>query len=203
LELQLSKSFGKGRAASGRRGRSIVGDAYHEAFHRLQEFLFPTEKAALKTPEAKEEMVALIKKGGGVYQPDMDIDEIQAEAFAVWALRRYEARTKGSAVQAVFSAIGELVNNVGAVVRAIRKKSPTVVDVFEDAWNGAVGDRSDKVLQKLGNPDLLRIAGEVDAQLARVRPDIAQRVRAEVDRRYAQVEADLDDWNNRNREGGC
>ena len=26
---------------------------------------------------------------------------------------------------------------------------------------------------------------------------------AEIDRRYAQVEAALDDWNNRNREGGC
>lgn len=202
LELQLSKSFGQGRSLQ-RRGRSMVGDAYHEAFHRLQEFLFPTEKAALETPEAKEEMVALIKKGGGNYEPGMDIMEIQAESFAVWSLRRYEARTKGSAVQRIFSAIGELVNNVGAVVRTIRKKSPTVLDVFEDAWSGAIGDRSEKVLQKLGNPDLLRIAGDVDAQLAKVRPDIAQRVQAEIDRRYAQVEAALDDWNNRNREGGC
>jgi hypothetical protein len=203
LELQLSKAFGQGRAASGRRGRSMVGDAYHESFHRLQEFLFPTEKAALETPEARGEMVALIKKGGGVYQPDMDIMEIQAEAFAVWALRRYEVRSKGSAVQAIFSAISELVNNVGAVVRVARQKAPTLIDVFEDAWNGGIGDRSDKVLQKLGNPDLLRVAGDVDAQLARIRPDLAQRVQAEIDRRYAQVEAGLDDWNNRNREEGC
>jgi hypothetical protein len=203
LELQLSKAFGRGRAASGRRGRSMVGDAYHESFHRLQEFLFPTEKAALETPEAKGEMVALIKKGGGIYQPDMDIMEIQAEAFAVWALRRYEVRSKGSAVQAIFSAISELVNNVGAVVRAVRQKTPTLIDVFEDAWNGGIGDRSDKVLQKLGNPDLLRVAGDVDAQLARIRPDLAQRVQAEIDRRYAQVEAGLDDWNNRNRQEGC
>jgi hypothetical protein len=203
LELQLSKAFGQGRAASGRRGRSMVGDAYHESFHRLQEFLFPTEKAALETPEARGEMVALIKKGGGVYQPDMDIMEIQAEAFAVWALRRYEVRSKGSAVQAIFSAISELVNNVGAVVRVARQKAPTLIDVFEDAWNGGIGDRSDKALQKLGNPDLLRVAGDVDAQLARIRPDLAQRVQAEIDRRYAQVEAGLDDWNNRNREEGC
>lgn len=203
LELQLSKAFGRGRVNAARRGRSMVGDAYHEAFHRLQEFLFPTEKAALETPQAKEEMVALIKKGGGVYQPDMDIMEIQAESFAVWSLRRYETRAKGSAVQQIFSAIGELVNNVGAVVRAIRKKSPTVIDVFEDAWNGTIGDRSDKVLQKLGNADLLRVAADVDETLARVRPDIAQRVQTEIDRRYAQVEAELEDWNNRNREGGC
>jgi hypothetical protein len=202
LELQLSKTFGRGRSLQ-RRGRSMVGDAYHEAFHRLQEFLFSSERAALETPQAKEEMVALIKKGNGTYQPDMDIAEIQAEAFAVWALRRYEVRSRGTAVQRIFSAIGEVVNAVGAVARIKLKKNPTVIDIFEDAWGGGIGDRSDRVLQKLGNADLLRAAADVDETLARLRPDIAQRVQAEIDRRYAQVEAALDDWNNRNREGGC
>ena len=203
LELQLSRAFGLGRSASGVRGRSMVGDAYHEAFHRLQEFLFPTEKAALGTPEAKAEMVALIQKGRGTYEPDMDIAEIQAEAFAVWSLRRYETRN-GSIVQQVFSQLSELVNAVGAAIRNIRGKAPTVVDIFEDAWGGrTITARAEKVLQGLPNSDLLRVAGDVDEQLNKLRPDIAQRVRAEIDRRYAQVEAGLDDWNNRNRQEGC
>jgi hypothetical protein len=203
LELQLSKAFGLGRSASGVRGRSMVGDAYHESFHRLQEFLFPSEKAVLETPEAKAEMVALIQKGRGTYEPGMDIAEIQAEAFAVWSLRRYEARN-GSIVQQVFSQLSELVNTVGAAIRNIRGKAPTVVDIFEDAWGGqTITARAEKVLQGLPNSDLLRVAGDVDEQLNKLRPDIAQRVRAEIDRRYAQVEAGLDDWNNRNRQEGC
>ena len=203
LELQLSRAFGLGRSASGVRGRSMVGDAYHESFHRLQEFLFPTEKAVLETPEAKAEMVALIQKGRGTYEPGMDIAEIQAEAFAVWSLRRYEARN-GSIVQQVFSQLSELVNTVGAAIRNIRGKAPTVVDIFEDAWGGrTITARAEKVLQGLPNSDLLRVAGDVDEQLNKLRPDIAQRVRAEIDRRYAQVEAGLDDWNNRNRQEGC
>ena len=201
LELQLSKSFGRGRSLQ-RRGRSMVGDAYHEAFHRLQEFLYPAEAKALGTPEAKAEMVDLIKKGGGTYEPGMDINEIQAESFAVWALRRYNAR-QGSTVQQLFSHMRELLNVVGAAVRMARKKSPTLIDVFEDAWAGGIGERSEQVLQKLPNSDLLRVAGDVDSYLNDIRPDIAQRVQAEIDRRYAQVQADLDDWNNRNREGGC
>lgn len=201
LELQLSKTFGRGRSLQ-RRGRSMVGDAYHEAFHRLQEFLYPAEAKALGTPEAKAEMVDLIQKGGGTYEPGMDISEIQAESFAVWALRRFKAR-QGSTVQRLFSHMGELLNVVGAAVRVVRKKSPTLIDVFEDAWAGGIGERSEQVLGKLPNADLLRVAGDVDSYLADVRPDIAQRVQAEVDRRYAQVEAALDDWNNRNREGGC
>ena len=181
----------------------MVGDAYHESFHRLQEFLFPTEKAVLETPEAKAEMVALIQKGRGTYEPGMDIAEIQAEAFAVWSLRRYEARN-GSIVQQVFSQLSELVNTVGAAIRNIRGKAPTVVDIFEDAWGGrTITARAEKVLQGLPNSDLLRVAGDVDEQLNKLRPDIAQRVRAEIDRRYAQVEAGLDDWNNRNRQEGC
>lgn len=203
LELQLSRAFGLGRSASGVRGRSMVGDAYHESFHRLQEFLFPSEKAVLETPEAKAEMVALIQKGRGTYEPGMDIAEIQAEAFAVWSLRRYEARN-GSIVQQVFSQLSELVNTVGAAIRNIRGKAPTVVDIFEDAWGGqTITARAEKVLQGLPNSDLLRVAADVDEQLNKLRPDIAQRVRAEIDRRYAQVEADLDDWNNRNRQEGC
>lgn len=151
----------------GRKPQSVQKTAYHESFHRLQEwYLSPQEFNVLQTvfsgPKAK--------LGSGV-DKSVSLNELQAEAFSNYAIARYEGRDP---VVGLMDAWGPTSKN--KVADRLIKKAASIFDklldfteraynfykgngwksvksIFEDAYQGRIGERGN-IFQNLSNRQL-------------------------------------------------
>jgi hypothetical protein len=174
--------------------------AFHEAFHSVQDWLFPREGLALRDPAALKEMEEAIKKYGGSWSKDMDPMEIQAEAFAVWANNR-SLKFQAGGIQAAFEQIKRFTNALGQKLRYILKKDPTYVDVFELAYRGDVGRR--RYITTLTDEQLQGLAKGLDDQMARDIPDLTDRIHSYLVAKKEESYVAIRDWETRSIKEGC
>ena len=174
--------------------------AFHEAFHSVQDWLFPREGEALMEPAALKEMEAMIKKHGGAWSKDMDAMEIQAEAFGVWANNR-KLKFENKGIQALFERTKQFINSLNQKLRYILKKDPTYVDVFELAYRGDVGRR--KYITELTDQQLQGLAKNLDDQMARNIPELTSRIHDYAVAKLDEADRRIQDWENRNNKEGC
>ena len=174
--------------------------AFHEAFHSVQDWLFPREGEALMEPAALKEMEAMIKKYGGAWSKDMDAMEIQAEAFGVWANNR-KLKFENKGIQSLFERTKQFINSLNQKLRYILKKDPTYVDVFELAYRGDVGRR--KYITELTDQQLQGLAKNLDDQMARNIPELTNRIHDYAVAKLDEADRRIQDWENRNNKEGC
>ena len=174
--------------------------AFHEAFHSVQNWLFPREGKALNDPAALKEMEAKIRQYGGAWTKDMDALEIQAEAFAVWANNR-KIKFEAGGVQSLFERMKQFTNTFNQKLRYILKKDPAYVDVFEMAYRGEIGRR--KYLNDLTGPQLDGLAKSLDAQMARNIPELTDRIYDYLQAKKAEANQRIRDWETKNNKEGC
>ena len=62
--------------------RPISHAAFHEAFHRLQEYLLPEQTYRLSDPQVLEQLREIIRKGNGNYEKGMTAKELQVQQLA-------------------------------------------------------------------------------------------------------------------------
>ena len=174
--------------------------AFHEAFHSVQDWLFPREGEALMEPAALKEMEAMILKYDGAWSKDMSAMEIQAEAFGVWANNR-KLKFENKGIQALFERTKQFINSLNQKLRYILKKDPTYIDVFELAYRGDVGRR--RYINTLTDEQLQGLAKNLDDQMARNIPELTSRIHDYAVAKLDEADRRIQDWENRNNQEGC
>tara|TARA_B100001094_G_scaffold94054_1_gene89858 strand:+ start:1 stop:1011 length:1011 start_codon:yes stop_codon:yes gene_type:complete len=121
-------------------GRPFSWTLYHEAFHGVQDLIrhLDLDARSLDSTESIKEMVGIIKKHGGNYQPTMSNKEIQAEAFGIWATNRKIKLTKGGLVKTSFERIKKFIQSIRIKYDLLRKKELGYTDIFEIAAKGNI-----------------------------------------------------------------
>ena len=185
-------------------GRRFYTLAEHEAFHGVQEFLHLSGDkkliAALKTPQAIEEMKEIIRKSRGNIQEDMDIMEIQAEAFGNWANNR-NLKLKDGGLKASFEKIKKFLNGVRAKVRKILKKDPTYIDIFEMAHSGELARK--KMLNTLSPAQLDAYAKRIDRTTHEQLPELTERIHDYLTAKKLEYDTLINGWELDAASGGC
>jgi len=185
-------------------GRRFYTLAEHEAFHGVQEFLHLSGDkkliAALKTPQAIEEMKEIIRKSRGNTQEDMDIMEIQAEAFGNWANNR-NLKLKDGGLKASFEKIKKFLNGVRAKVRKILKKDPTYIDIFEMAHSGELARK--KMLNTLSPAQLDAYAKRIDRTTHEQLPELTERIHDYLTAKKVEYDTLINGWELDAASGGC
>ena len=185
-------------------GRRFYTLAEHEAFHGVQEFLHLSGDkkliAALKTPQAIEEMKEIIRKSRGNVQADMDIMEIQAEAFGNWANNR-NLKLKDGGLKASFEKIKKFLNGVRAKVRKILKKDPTYIDIFEMAHSGELARK--KMLNTLSPAQLDAYAKRIDRTTHEQLPELTERIHDYLTAKKVEYDTLINGWELDAASGGC
>jgi len=199
LHPALRKRLGGPLSGLPRGGRPFAHDAFHEAFHRLQEALFGVEVEALKTPEARAEMGRIVKEGGGNYTESMAQIELEAEAFAVWSMSRRKRLAQGG-VQALFERTRQFLNTFGQKLRYVLKKDPNYTDVFELAYRGDIGKRTYDDLTPAQLDDL---TVNLDKRMAEQMPELTQRIQSYLVAKKAEYDKLMDDFMVQAQKEGC
>jgi hypothetical protein len=183
--------------------KPISHDAFHEAFHRLQEYMLPEETQALASPQALEQMREIIKNGNGTYEKGMSASELQAEAFAVYAQGRLD-RLKGKAglVPQAFEKMRSLLTNIKQRVKVILRKQPDYVDLYEQAYAGFLGERA-QVADGLSIPQMDYLTKNLDKLVANANPGVVNQVFDYLTLRKQQWEGLANDLDNEINRGGC
>ena len=155
---------------------------------------------ALETPQAMKEMLSIIKRSKGNFQPGMTNKEIQAEAFGQWLTSR-TIKLQDGGLKAVFERVKKYLNVFGRELRRILKKDPTYVDVFELAASGAIARKSK--VNKLTPIQIEAMIGRMDAELDRSIPELTQRINQYLTTKKIEYENMLNGWNDSVAKGGC
>ena len=183
--------------------KPISHDAFHEAFHRLQEYMLPEETQALASPQALEQMREIIKNGNGTYEKGMSASELQAEAFAVYAQGRLD-RLKGKAglVPQAFEKMRSLLTNIKQRVKVILKRQPDYVDLYEQAYAGFLGERA-QVADGLSIPQMDYLTKNLDKLVANANPGVVNQVFDYLTLRKQQWQDLANGLDNEINRGGC
>ena len=199
LHPALRKRLGGPLSGQPRGGRPFAHDAFHEAFHRLQEALFGVEVEALKTPEAKAEMRRIIQEGGGNYTESMAQTELEAEAFAVWSMSRRKRLAQGG-VQALFERTRQFLNTFGQKLRYVLKQDPRYTDVFELAYRGDIGKRT---YDDLTPEQLQDLTVNLDKRMAEQMPELTARIQSYLVAKKAEYDKLMDEFMAEALKEGC
>jgi len=185
-------------------GRRFYTLGKHEAFHGVQEFLYLSGdkkiRAALKTPQAIAEMKEIIRKSSGNTMENMDVMEIQAEAFGNWANNR-NLKLKDGGLKASFEKIKKFVNGVRARVRKILRKDPTYIDIFEMAHSGELARK--KLLNTLSPAQLDAYAKRIDRQSHEMLPELTERINDYLTAKKLEYDTLINGWELDAASGGC
>lgn len=185
-------------------GRRFYTLGAHEAFHGVQEFLHLSGDkkliAALKTPQAIAEMKEIIRKSRGNTMENMDILEIQAEAFGNWANNR-NIKLKDGGLKASFEKIKKFLNGVRAKVRKILKKDPTYIDIFEMAYSGELARK--KMLNTLSPAQLDAYAKRIDKTTHEQLPELTERIHDYLTAKKLEYDTLINGWELDAASGGC
>ena len=185
-------------------GRRFYTLAEHEAFHGVQEFLYLSGdkklRAALKTPQAIAEMKEIIRKSRGNTMENMDVMEIQAEAFGNWANNR-NLKLKDGGLKASFEKIKKFLNGVRARVRKILRKDPTYIDIFEMAHSGELARK--KLLNTLSPAQLDAYAKRIDRQSHEMLPELTERINDYLTAKKVEYDTLINGWELDAASGGC
>ena len=204
LHGNLRRRLGGELSGVSQKGRRFFADAGHEAFHAVQGMLNKLGDKrlanALEQPKAIEEMISIIKRSQGNFQPGMNNKEIQAEAFGQWFSDR-TVKLQDGGLKAVFERAKKYLNEFGRKLRLILKKDPTYVDVFELAASGAIARKSK--VNKLTPVQLEAMIGKMDAELDRSIPELTQRINDYLVAKKIEYENMLNGWNDSVAKGGC
>ena len=204
LHGNLRRRLGGELSGVSKQGRRFFTDAGHEAFHAVQGMLNKLGDKrlanALEKPEAIKEMISIIKRSQGNFQPGMNNKEIQAEAFGQWFSDR-TVKLQDGGLKAVFERAKKYLNEFGRKLRLILKKDPTYVDVFELAASGAIARKSK--VNKLTPVQLEAMIGKMDAELDRSIPELTQRINDYLVTKKIEYENMLNGWNDSVAKGGC
>ena len=204
LHGNLRRRLGGELSGVSQKGRRFFADAGHEAFHAVQGMLNKLGDKrlanALEQPKAIEEMISIIKRSQGNFQPGMNNKEIQAEAFGQWFSDR-TVKLQDGGLKAVFERAKKYLNEFGRKLRLILKKDPTYVDVFELAASGAIARKSK--VNKLTPVQLETMIGKMDAELDRSIPELTERINDYLVTKKIEYENMLNGWNDSVAKGGC
>ena len=172
-------------------GRPFSWTLYHEAFHGVQDLLDHLNvtdfKFMLNDPKNVTEMVNIIKKHGGNFQPGMSNKEIQAEAFGIWATNRKVKLTKGGIVKTSFERIKKFMQSLRIKYDLLRKKDLGYEDIFEIAAKGNIAKVA--AIEKLSDQQLLFLTPKLNAWSHYHAPQLTMRV-------FEYLEAKKADYDN-------
>ena len=204
LNPSIDQRFGGALRKLPSSGRKFYTLAEHEAFHGVQEFLHLSGDkkliAALKTPQAIEEMKEIIRKSRGNTMENMDILEIQAEAFGNWANNR-NIKLKDGGLKASFEKIKKFLNGVRAKVRKILRKDPTYIDIFEMAHSGELARK--KMLNTLSPAQLDAYAKRIDKTTHEQLPELTERIHDYLTAKKLEYDTLINGWELDAASGGC
>ncbi len=129
--------------------------AYHEAFHRLQGRALTKEQAAVLVAE-KERLKDIVRRS--ILKRNVDImaqSEIEADAFAMFAMARDQERTPEGFPARVRMIFEKFYRLLRATANALKGRGfQTYEDIFDKAWRGDLADAADANTGNLGRPDL-------------------------------------------------
>jgi len=186
-------------------GRPFSWTLYHEAFHGVQDLLDHLNvtdfKFMLNDPKNVTEMVNIIKKHGGNFQPGMSNKEIQAEAFGIWATNRKVKLTKGGIVKTSFERIKKFMQSLRIKYDLLRKKDLGYEDIFEIAAKGNIAKVA--AIEKLSDHQLFLMTPKLNAWSHQHAPQLTMRVFEYLETKKADYDNMLFGNNNQFISEGC
>jgi len=184
-------------------GRPFSWTLYHEAFHGVQDLIrhLNLEAASLDSTESIKEMVGIIKKYGGNFQPGMSNKEIQAEAFGIWATNRKIKLTKGGLVKTSFERLKKFLQSIRIKYDLLRKKDLGYADIFEIAAKGNIAKAA--AIEGLSDHQLLFMSSKLNAWSHHHAPQLTMRVFNYLEAKKADYDNLLFGNNNQFIKEGC
>lgn len=184
-------------------GRPFSWTLYHESFHGVQDLIrhLNLEAASLDSTESIKEMVGIIKKYGGNFQPGMSNKEIQAEAFGIWATNRKIKLTKGGLVKTSFERLKKFLQSIRIKYDLLRKKDLGYADIFEIAAKGNIAKVA--AIEKLSDQQLLFLTPKLNAWSNHHAPQLTMRVFNYLEAKKADYDNLLFGNNNQFIKEGC
>ena len=184
-------------------GRPFSWTLYHEAFHGVQDLIkrMNLDAHSLDSVEGVTEMVGIIKKHGGNYQPGMSNSEIQAEAFGIWATNRKIKLTKGGVVKTTFERIKKFIQSLRIKYDLMRKKSLGYTDIFEIAAKGNIAKRA--AIEGLSDHQLFFMTSKLNAWSHQHAPQLTMRVFEYLETKKADYDNLIFGANNQFIKEGC
>ena len=186
-------------------GRPFSWTLYHEAFHGVQDLLDHLNvtdfKFMLNDPKNVTEMVNIIKKHGGNFQPGMSNKEIQAEAFGIWATNRKVKLTKGGIIKTSFERIKKFIQSLRIKYDLLRNKQLDYADIFEIAAKGNIAKIA--AIEKLSDQQLLFLTPKLNAWSNHHAPQLTMRVFNYLEAKKADYDNLLFGNNNQFIKEGC
>lgn len=184
-------------------GRPFSWTLYHEAFHGVQDLIrhLNLETASLDSTESIKEMVGIIKKYGGNFQPGMSNKEIQAEAFGIWATNRKIKLTKGGLVKTSFERLKKFLQSLRIKYDLLRKKDLGYADIFEIAAKGNIAKVA--AIEGLSDHQLLFMSSKLNAWSHHHAPQLTMRVFNYLEAKKADYDNLLFGNNNQFIKEGC
>ena len=183
--------------------RPISHAAFHEAFHRLQEYLLPEQTYRLSDPQVLEQLREIIRKGNGNYEKGMTAKELQAEAFAVYAQGRLD-RLKGKEglIPQAFEKMRSFLIDIKQIIKKKLNAQPDYVDLFERAYDGSLG-REARLKDGLSVSQVNYLANNMDELVANANPGVVNQVFDYLTLRKQQWQDLANDLDNEINRGGC
>jgi len=184
-------------------GRPFSWTLYHEAFHGVQDLIRHLNLGAdsLNSTESIKEMVGIIKKHGGNFQPGMSNSEIQAEAFGIWATNRKIKLTKGGLVKTSFERIKKFIQSLRIKYDLMRKKELGYADIFEIAAKGNIAKVA--AIEGLSDHQLFFMTPKLNAWSHQHAPQLTMRVFEYLETKKADYDNMLFGNNNQFISEGC
>ena len=184
-------------------GRPFSWTLYHEAFHGVQDLIkrMNLDAHSLDSVEGITEMVGIIKKHGGNYQPGMSNNEIQAEAFGIWATNRKIKLTKGGVVKTTFERIKKFIQSLRIKYDLMRKKSLGYTDIFEIAAKGNIAKAA--AIEGLSDHQLFFMTSKLNAWSHQHAPQLTMRVFEYLETKKADYDNLIFGANNQFTKEGC
>lgn len=184
-------------------GRPFSWTLYHEAFHGVQDLIkrMNLDADSLNSTESIKEMVGIIKKYGGNFQPGMSNSEIQAEAFGIWATNRKIKLTKGGVVKTTFERIKKFIQSLRIKYDLMRKKSLGYTDIFEIAAKGNIAKAA--AIEGLSDHQLFFMTSKLNAWSHQHAPQLTMRVFEYLETKKADYDNLIFGANNQFTKEGC
>ena len=184
-------------------GRPFSWTLYHEAFHGVQDLikLMNLDADSLDSTESIKEMVGIIKKYGGNYQPTMSNKEIQAEAFGIWATNRKIKLTKGGLVKTSFERIKKFIQSLRIKYDLMRKKELGYTDIFEIAAKGNIAKAA--AIEGLSDHQLFFMTSKLNDWSHHHAPQLTMRVFEYLEAKKADYDNLIFGANNQFTKEGC
>lgn len=184
-------------------GRPFSWTLFHEAFHGVQDLIrrLNLDATSLDSTESIKEMVGIIKKYGGNFEPGMSNNEIQAEAFGIWATNRKIKLTKGGFVKTSFERLKKFLQSLRIKYDLLRKKDLGYADIFEIAAKGNIAKVA--AIEKLSDHQLFFMSSKLNAWSHQHAPQLTMRVFNYLEAKKADYDNLLNGANNQFITEGC